>query len=97
MLKNKWLCLSEIDGEDPNLKNLYEKKFILKSIFVKISILMIGPTGCGKTEIARRISHLSNAPFIKVEATKYTEIGYHGDNVENMIKDLVSLTIKKAK
>src|SRR5688500_10062301 len=53
------------------------------------NILMIGPTGVGKTEIARRLAGLTNAPFIKVEATKYTEVGYHGRDVESMIRDLL--------
>ena len=54
------------------------------------NIIMIGPTGCGKTEIARRISRLAGAPFVKVEATKYTEVGYVGRDVESMIRDLFS-------
>ena len=53
------------------------------------NILMIGPTGVGKTEIARRLANLTGAPFIKVEATKYTEVGYHGRDVESMIRDLL--------
>jgi len=55
------------------------------------NMILIGPTGVGKTEIARRLAHLVNAPFIKVEATKYTEVGYHGRDVESMIRDLVEL------
>jgi ATP-dependent HslUV protease ATP-binding subunit HslU len=57
------------------------------------NILMIGPTGVGKTEIARRLATLTNAPFIKVEATKYTEVGYHGRDVESMIRDLLDSAI----
>ncbi|MCW8131609.1 MAG: ATP-dependent protease ATPase subunit HslU [Planctomycetota bacterium] len=57
------------------------------------NILMIGPTGVGKTEIARRLAALSGAPFIKIEATRYTEIGYHGRDVESMIRDLVKASI----
>jgi len=55
---------------------------------------MIGPTGSGKTEIARRLADLSSSPFIKVEATKYTEVGYHGKDVESIIKDLVRISVK---
>jgi ATP-dependent HslUV protease ATP-binding subunit HslU len=58
------------------------------------NIIMIGPTGVGKTEIARRLASLVDAPFIKVEATKYTEIGYHGRDVDGMIRDLVELAIR---
>src|ERR1700753_4122611 len=57
------------------------------------NILMIGPTGVGKTEIARRLAGLTGAPFIKVEATKYTEVGYHGRDVESMIRDLLDSAI----
>jgi ATP-dependent HslUV protease ATP-binding subunit HslU len=57
------------------------------------NILMIGPTGVGKTEIARRLAGLTSAPFIKVEATKYTEVGYHGRDVESMIRDLLDSSI----
>lgn len=58
------------------------------------NILMIGPTGVGKTEIARRLAYLANAPFIKVEATKFTEIGYVGRDVEQMVRELVDASIK---
>ncbi|HKF95828.1 MAG TPA: AAA family ATPase, partial [Gammaproteobacteria bacterium] len=58
------------------------------------NILMIGPTGVGKTEIARRLARLANAPFIKVEATKFTEVGYVGRDVESIIRDLVDASIK---
>src|SRR5262249_44163019 len=57
------------------------------------NILMIGPTGVGKTEIARRLARLTGAPFIKVEATKYTEVGYYGRDVESMIRELVENSI----
>src|SRR3954468_4025672 len=55
------------------------------------NIIMIGPTGVGKTEIARRLAQLIGAPFLKVEATKYTEVGYHGRDVESMIRDLAEI------
>ena len=58
------------------------------------NILMIGPTGVGKTEIARRLAHLANAPFVKVEATKFTEVGYVGREVDSIIRDLVDMSIK---
>ena len=61
------------------------------------NIIMIGPTGVGKTEIARRLSKLSGAPFIKVEATKYTEVGYVGRDVESMVRDLVSVSVSMVK
>ena len=57
------------------------------------NILMIGPTGVGKTEIARRIAKLANAPFVKVEATKYTEVGYVGRDVESMVRDLMAASL----
>ena len=61
------------------------------------NILMIGPTGVGKTEIARRLAKLCGAPFLKVEATKYTEVGYVGRDVESMIRDLVEASIRMVK
>src|SRR5467141_1085300 len=57
------------------------------------NILMIGPTGVGKTEIARRLAKLANSPFMKVEASKFTEVGYVGRDVESMIRDLVEISI----
>ncbi len=61
------------------------------------NILMIGPTGVGKTEIARRLAELVKAPFIKVEATKYTEVGYHGRDVDSMVRDLLELALRMVK
>src|SRR5437868_3808614 len=61
------------------------------------NIIMVGPTGVGKTEIARRLATLTEAPFIKVEATKYTEVGYHGRDVESMVRDLLDVAINLVK
>src|SRR5689334_3940442 len=58
------------------------------------NILMIGPTGVGKTEIARRLAKLANAPFVKVEATKFTEVGYVGRDVDSIVKELVDISVK---
>ena len=66
----------------------------LKGEITPKNILMIGPTGVGKTEIARRLAKLANAPFVKVEATKFTEVGYVGRDVESIIRDLVEISVK---
>jgi ATP-dependent HslUV protease ATP-binding subunit HslU len=66
----------------------------MRSEITPKNILMIGPTGVGKTEIARRLARLAEAPFIKIEATKFTEVGYVGRDVESIIRDLADIAIK---
>ncbi|MCU0373217.1 MAG: AAA family ATPase, partial [Ignavibacteria bacterium] len=70
---------------------------IIKDEIMPNNIIMIGPTGVGKTEIARRISKLANAPFVKVEASKFTEVGYVGRDVESMIRELTDLSVNIVK
>ena len=82
------------------LRNRYRRSLLdeeMKNAVIPKNILMIGPTGVGKTEIARRIAKLTNAPFIKVEATKFTEVGYVGRDVESMVRDLVEASRRLVK
>ncbi len=79
------------------LRNRWRRQKVSSFLKDEISpknILMIGPTGVGKTEIARRLAKLSNAPFIKIEASKFTEVGYVGRDVESMVRDLVEISVK---
>src|SRR5690625_7291407 len=78
------------------LRNRYRRMQLddsIKEEIVPKNILMIGPTGVGKTEVARRLAKLVKAPFIKVEATKFTEVGYVGRDVESMVRDLVEMAM----
>ena len=79
------------------LRNRWRRMQLSEELRAEITpknILMIGPTGVGKTEIARRLARLANAPFVKVEATKFTEVGYVGRDVESIVRDLVDVAIK---
>lgn len=79
------------------IRNRWRRRQLPESIRDEVAaanMILIGPTGVGKTEIARRLAGLVNAPFLKVEATKYTEVGYHGRDVESMIRDLVEVAIR---
>jgi len=79
------------------LRNRYRRKQLAEDLQEEIipkNIIMIGPTGVGKTEIARRLARLVNAPFVKVEATKFTEVGYVGRDVESMVRDLVETSVR---
>ncbi|KPK99831.1 MAG: hypothetical protein AMJ91_06155 [candidate division Zixibacteria bacterium SM23_73_3] len=82
------------------LRNRWRRQQVkgdLKEEIMPNNIIMIGPTGVGKTEIARRLANLANAPFIKVEASKYTEVGYVGRDVESMVRDLTDLSVSMVK
>ena len=82
------------------LRNRYRRELLSPEIRDEIipkNILMIGPTGVGKTEIARRMARIVGSPFIKVEATKFTEVGYVGRDVESMVRDLVETSIRLVK
>lgn len=82
------------------LRNRYRRLRLsddLKDEIIPKNILMIGPTGVGKTEIARRLAKLADAPFIKVEATKFTEVGYVGRDVESMVRDLIETAIRQVR
>lgn len=81
-LRNRW---RRMKIQDPALRNEIMPK----------NILMIGPTGVGKTEIARRLAKLARAPFIKVEATKFTEVGYVGRDVDSILRDLADIAVKQ--
>ncbi|MEA2718652.1 MAG: ATP-dependent HslUV protease ATP-binding subunit HslU, partial [Candidatus Eremiobacteraeota bacterium] len=79
------------------MRNRYRRERLPEAVRKEVSpknILMIGPTGVGKTEIARRLATLAGAPFIKVEATKYTEVGYVGRDVESMVRDLAEAAVR---
>jgi len=79
------------------MRNRYRRehgKDEMRGDIIPKNILMIGPTGVGKTEIARRLASLAGAPFVKVEATKYTEVGYVGRDVESMVRDLVEVSVR---
>ena len=83
-LRNRW-------------RRLKIKDKLLKEDIIPKNILMLGPTGCGKTEIARKLAKLTQSPFIKVEATKFTEVGYVGRDVEQIIRDLIEVAINLEK
>ncbi|HQC20138.1 MAG TPA: AAA family ATPase, partial [Smithella sp.] len=82
------------------LRNRWRRQNVLPELAEEIlpkNIIMIGPTGVGKTEIARRLAKLDNSPFLKIEASKFTEVGYVGRDVESMVRDLVELSVNMVK
>ena len=82
------------------LRNRWRRQQVAEPLRHEITpknILMIGPTGVGKTEIARRLARLADAPFVKVEATKFTEVGYVGRDVDTIIRDLVEVAVKETR
>mmetsp|Transcript_13701 Transcript_13701/g.24799 ORF Transcript_13701/g.24799 Transcript_13701/m.24799 type:complete len:576 (-) Transcript_13701:110-1837(-) len=82
------------------LRNRWRRRQLPKDLMKEVTprnVLMIGPTGCGKTEVARRMAALGDAPFIKVEATKFTEVGYHGRDVDQIIRDLMDVSMALTK
>jgi len=82
------------------LRNRWRRQQVDEKLRFEITpknILMIGPTGVGKTEIARRLARLADAPFIKVEATKFTEVGYVGKDVDSIVRDLADIAIKQTR
>src|SRR4051794_9612041 len=82
------------------LRNRWRRQQVDEKLRYEITpknILMIGPTGVGKTEIARRLAKLADAPFIKVEATKFTEVGYVGKDVDSIVRDLAEMAVKQTR
>src|SRR5688572_29783585 len=82
------------------LRNRWRRQQVADPLRQEITpknILMIGPTGVGKTEIARRLARLAHAPFIKVEATKFTEVGYVGRDVDTIVRHLVEISVKQTR
>jgi ATP-dependent HslUV protease ATP-binding subunit HslU len=79
------------------MRNRWRRKQLPEELRKEVTprnVLLVGPTGCGKTEVARRMAKITNAPFIKVEATKFTEVGYHGRDVDQIIRDLMDISMQ---